>query len=382
MNCYATSMDSKAGAFHGGAFWDRVGPDFKYLDTMLSVIPADVLDAWFPPAPDVLGIFERHAELLSKCSPPVDAIGLIEAIARSRSIDTSNISVGAGSSFLIFLALRQWITQTSRVLILDPMYGEYAHLLTQVIGCEVRTLQLSRSNGYRLDLDQLVDQGKHVDWIVIVNPNSPTGSHVPASDLKRAIERLPLGVNVWIDEAYVDYVGIDQSLEQFACERDNVVVCKSLSKCFALSGLRVAHLVAAKERVEEIRSITPPWIVSLPAQMAAIAAFESPTYYAHRYKETQVLRQGLVDALEKESSIEVLEGCANSVLIHLDQPVQSVIASCAFQGVYVRDVASMFQNHDPNAIRVAVRSERENERVATTFSWALAQVRNPQVSLS
>lgn len=248
-------MDSKSGAFHGGAFWDRVGPDFKHLDTMTSVIPADVLDAWFPPAPDVLRIFERHAETLSKCSPPVDGIGLKDAIAQSRVIDTSNISVGAGSSFLIFQAMRQWITQTSRVLILDPMYGEYAHVLTQVIGCEVRTLQLSRSNGYRLDVDQLVDQGKHVDWVVIVNPNSPTGSHVPASDLRSAINRLPSCVNVWIDEAYIDYVGPDQSLEQFASDRDNVVVCKSLSKCFALSGLRVAYLAAGKERIEEIRRI-------------------------------------------------------------------------------------------------------------------------------
>lgn len=80
--------------------------------------------------------------------------------------------------------------------------------------------------------------------------------------------------------------------------------------------------------------------------------------------------------------MEVLEGCANSVMIHLDHPVRSLIASCASQGVYLRDVASMFQSHNPNAIRVAVRSDRENQMVAATFSWALAQVRNPQVSLS
>src|SRR5207237_7922333 len=98
---------------------------------------------------------------------------------------------------------------------------------------------------------------------------------------------------VWIAETYVDYVDPDESLERFACELPNVVVCKSMSKVYALSGMRAAYLCACPELVAYLRRVTPPWTVSLPAQVAAVAALDEAPYYAARWAETRRLRQEL-----------------------------------------------------------------------------------------
>lgn len=84
------------------------------------IINADVLDAWFPPSPTVLATLQENLPWLLQTSPPTHAEGLIRVIARTRGVLEACILPGAGSSSLIFLALRQWLTSTSRVLLLDP----------------------------------------------------------------------------------------------------------------------------------------------------------------------------------------------------------------------------------------------------------------------
>src|SRR6185436_3843880 len=108
------------------------------------------------------------------------------------------------------------------------------------------------------------------DWVVFVNPNSPTGRHIQRDQLEKVIQRSPQRTRFWVDETYIEYIGCEQSLGKFAARASNVVVCKSMSKVYALSGLRVAYLCAAPQMLEELRSFTPPWAVSLLAQVAGV----------------------------------------------------------------------------------------------------------------
>jgi histidinol-phosphate/aromatic aminotransferase/cobyric acid decarboxylase-like protein len=128
--------------------------------------------------------------------------------------------------------LTRWLTRLSRVLILDPMYCEYAYVLERVIGCQVARLQLSREKSFDLDVERLVERVRatRYDLVIIVNPNSPTGRHAPRVELEAALAAIPTRTRVWIDETYVDFIGSDASLERFAASRRNVVVCKSMSK--------------------------------------------------------------------------------------------------------------------------------------------------------
>ncbi len=190
----------------------------------------------------------------------MDGSGLTRAIARARRVAEECILPAAGSSDAIFLALRHWLRESSRVLLLDPTYGEYAHVLERVIGCEVQRFRLSREDGYCVDSARLRSVLlNNYDLVVIVNPNSPTGRHVPRAELGSVLVDSPQATRFWIDETYAEYAGPDESLEAFAAASPNVVVCKSMSKAYALSGVRAAYLCASPQSIAEScgRSLHP-----------------------------------------------------------------------------------------------------------------------------
>jgi histidinol-phosphate/aromatic aminotransferase/cobyric acid decarboxylase-like protein len=309
---------------------------------------------------------QQHLPQLLRTSPPTSCEGLIRTIARVRGVRPECILPGAGSSDLIFLAMRHWLTAASRVLILDPTYGEYAHVLKSVIGCHVDRLPLERARQYHLDADRIeLSMAGEYDLVVLVNPNNPTGGLVPRQELEEVLRQTPSATRVWVDEAYVDYAGPDQSLEAFAARSENVVVCKSMSKAYALSGVRAAYLCAGAHQLESLRPLTPPWAVSLPAQVAAVAALEDAAYYAAKYAETRVLRRQLVESLAP-LNWDIVPGAANFILCHLPESgpdADTVIARCRAQGLFLRNVASMGTIFDNRALRLAVKDADTNRRM-------------------
>jgi len=255
------------GCFHGGAFFDGIGDEFDALDRRHEVIPADVLDAWFPPAPGVIAAVRLNLEWALRTSPPTHCEGLARVIARTREVAESSIVVGAGSSDLIFRALPRWLGPNSRVLLPEPTYGEYAHVLEHVVGCRVDRLPLLRATGYQIEPEALAQAlERRYDMVIIVNPNSPTGRHVRRSALETVLASAPRTTRFWFDETYIEYSGPGETLESVASRSRNVTVCKSMSKVYALSGARVAYLVAAPEVAGELRRHTPPWVVGFPAR--------------------------------------------------------------------------------------------------------------------
>ena len=355
-----------ATCFHGGDFFSAIGPRFDALARKEAIINADVLDAWFPPSPRVTAILKEHLNWLVKTSPPTGCEGLIDAIAEARGVNPTNILPGAGSSDLIFRALRQWFSRGSRALILDPTYGEYAHVLDQVIGCTVDRLPLCLESYYDLDLDRLRNAfADDYDLVVIVNPNSPTGRHIPRVALEGVLRGAPARTRVWVDETYVDYAGGEQSLESFAARTENVIVCKSMSKAYALSGLRVAYLCAGAHQLEALRAITPPWVVGLPAQLAATLALQDPDYYAERYSETHRLREELAKQLHA-LGWEIFPGVANFLLCHLPESgpsAERLVRECRVLGLFLRDASLMGSRLGGRTIRIAVKDATTNQRM-------------------
>jgi histidinol-phosphate/aromatic aminotransferase/cobyric acid decarboxylase-like protein/GNAT superfamily N-acetyltransferase len=364
-----------APCFHGGRSFEAIGEGFATLERRHEVINADVLDAWFPPSPKVLDAFREHLPWLLATSPPTDCGGLVSAIARARGVDRANILPGAGSSDLIFRALGHWLTPRSRALILDPTYGEYAHVLERVVGCRVDRLPLHRFDHYDVDLDRLGSAiGPDHDLVILVNPNSPTGRHVPRSDLEAFFrQRAQSRTLFWVDETYVDYAGPGQSLEGFAARSENVVVCKSMSKAYALSGARVGYLCAAPHQLEALRGITPPWAVSLPAQVAAVRALEDSAYYSARHAETAGLRDRLAGRLAG-FGWEVVPGVANFLLYHLPEAgpdAPSLVEACRARGLFLRDSASMGGPLGLDAVRIAVKDASTIDRMVAILEAVL-----------
>jgi histidinol-phosphate/aromatic aminotransferase/cobyric acid decarboxylase-like protein len=261
------------------------------------------------------------------------------------------------------------------------MYGEYVHILEKVIGCQVDRMVLPRRDGYVVDLGELRARAAlGYDLIVLVNPNNPTGQHIASHKLKEVLSSVPGSTRVWVDEAYIEYVGPDESLERFAAASENTIVCKTMSKVYALSGLRVAYLCGSFRQLAGLVPITPPWAVSLPAQVAAVKALGDSAYYQERYRETRKLRHQLIDGLRAIGIHEIVGGQANFVMFHLgpDQPsAATVLSEARKRGVFLRDASPMGREVGMRALRLTVKDEETNQRVLSTLEDVLS-ARSPQ----
>jgi histidinol-phosphate/aromatic aminotransferase/cobyric acid decarboxylase-like protein len=147
-----------------------------------------------------------------------------------------------------------------------------------------------------------------------------------------------------------------------------------MSKVYALSGVRAAYLCASEHQLSPFIPLTPPWAVSLPAQVAAVKALEDENYYLDRYRETHQLRSQLVEGLRGIGVREIVPGRANFVMCHLgsEHPAAAAVVSEARNfGVYLRDVSSMGQWLGSRALRVAVKNEEGNVAIVKALERVL-----------
>jgi len=150
-------------------------------------------------------------------------------------------------------------------------------------------------------------------------------------------------------------------------------VCKSMSKVYALSGARVAYLCGGQHQMEPLRTITPPWVISMPAQLAGVYALDDPSYYEARYKETHILREAFSSELS-EIGLEVFSSVANFLLCKLPEGgkcAKDVVGACVLEGVYLRDVSSMGTSIGANYLRIAVKNKLDNERILNALKTAI-----------
>lgn len=370
-------MGARKSCFHGGAFFDAVGNDFSTLQKRSDIINADVLDAWFPPAPAILEILREHLDWIVRTSPPTGCEGFIKAVAHYREVGEEHILPGAGSSDLMFLALTRWLNASSRVLLLDPTYGEYEHLLANVIGCRIERLTSSRSQGFSPDPEELSKAlARQYDFFIMVNPNSPTGQHIGREVLEKVLDKAPACTTIWIDETYIEYVGSEQSLERFATRRPNVVISKSMSKSYGLSGVRVAYLCGQGERIEALRKYSPPWVISLPGQISGVLALGETAYYQQCYAETERLRRQLIDGLCKLAPMEIIPSVTNFILCMLDEKgpdAATVTRECKKNNLFLRDARLMGTTLGDRALRIAVKDESTNGKMLRIIASILGK---------
>ncbi len=147
-----------------------------------------------------------------------------------------------------------------------------------------------------------------------------------------------------------------------------------MSKVYALSGMRAAYLCGPMHQLSDLIPWTPPWAVSLVAQVAAVRALEDPAYYAERYAETIWLRENLVDGLRLLGIKEIVPGRASFVMFHLEEEhptVEALVKECRESGLYMRDVSSMGTHLGTRALRIAVKDKRSNRIILETLERVL-----------
>lgn len=356
---------------HGGRVYDTVGQDFTKLDALDEVLAADVLDAWYPPAPKVLEQLSQNLAWCARTSPPVHADGLRSVIAESRGIDGSQIILGCGSSDLIFRVVPKFLDGDGPIVIPQPSYAEYRHVLTKLHGRDIASFYTD-SEDFVLDVDKLTEFANSVDAsaICLVNPCNPTGFALKRSEMQRLLDGIG-NIRIVVDETYIDYVGKENSLEPLVEQYPNLLILKSVSKFYALSGMRIGYAVTSARAAKRFQLETPPYIVSTPGQMAAIAAFESEDYYVQRVQETHRLRESFSAKLNKLPGLRVMPSNINCVLLDLKDTGWTAAefwSEMLSRKLLCRDIGHQGLTDPTRYVRIAVLGEDDNEKMLTMIS--------------
>ncbi len=200
----------------------------------------------------------------------------------------------------------------------------------------------------------------------MVNPNNPTGRHLPSADLRSVVDAAPESTRWWVDEAYVGYVGLDESLAPLAATHERLVVCTSLSKMYALSGLRAAFLVAAPDAPPTCAGFTPPWQVKPAGAAGRHRRAARPRALPHPVAPHPRAPHRAGRRARGPARLEVEESVANFLTLTLPAGgpgAARFVHACRQDDVYLRDLSPMSAEYRGRTVRVAVRDVAENARI-------------------
>jgi len=281
----------------GAARCPHGGIDYAELETR-GIASQDILDFSanlnpFGPPP---GVMEALNEVDISHYPDSEASYLRRSLAEKLGIKAENILVSSGSTELIRLAALAYLGNGDRVLIIDPTYGEY-QVACQISGASLVKQQLSSQNGFRLNTSETVEliRQHRPKGVFICNPNNPTGRYLPQADFERILDA---GKNslIVLDEAYVSFVNNAWSSLDLI-EQNNLLVLRSMTKDYAMPGLRLGYGVARGKIIANLRRICPPWNVNALAQKAGTIAIAKEEYLKQCQVELKEAKDYLTVAL-------------------------------------------------------------------------------------
>jgi threonine-phosphate decarboxylase len=283
-------------------------------------------------------------------------------------VGEENVIEGNGSTELIYLFSSLFIRRGDRVVLPVPTFGEYERAIRMSGGVPVH---VGPNRDFALSLDNVREQlAKGCRAIFLCNPNNPTSLAVAKKDLLDLLgSALNVGAYVFLDETFVEFADDqDLSLVSRLSEFPNLFIIRSLTKFFALTGLRIGYGLAPAQIAEKMRSEKIPWSVNTLAQEAAMAAFRDDAYIEKTKRVVAEEREFLYSQLRKINQLEPIKPDANFVFLRISHgfTAPGLKRLLLDKRLLVRDCSS-FQGLGGNHIRVAVKLRRENSLLLSTL---------------
>ncbi len=301
--------------------------------------------------------------------PDPDCAGLVQAASERYGLPTARFAAGNGSSELLFALPR--VCGLTRAALFGPGYVDYEAACRRA-GMDVAVHDLSPERDFvpnAADFDALL-AGPAPALVIIGSPNNPNGSAVPARLLSAAARRRPDCLFL-VDEAFADF---DPDFESLTRDMpDNATVLLSLTKAFAVPGLRLGLMAGSEELCARVREEIGPWTVNALAQAVGARALADAAYLERTRMETPRLRAALEQGLRNIPGLTVFPSKANYLLCRLSKGTAADLGATLLKdhGLAIRDCAN-YRGLDARYFRVAVRPEAENARLLAALSAVLA----------
>ncbi len=310
----------------------------------------------FGPSPKVV---EAIHQFLPKANyyPIGDGFFLREKLAARFGVSMDEVILGSGSSELLELVARTFLTSRDEALTSEKSFVIY-YLAPQEMNCPVICAPM-REYSYDLDaIRELVHPNTRL--IYLANPNNPTGTMFSAGELDRFLRDLPDSVIVVIDEAYYEYVevpGYSHSID-YLKQYPNVLVLRTFSKAYGLAGFRIGYGLAHPELIGALNKVRSPFNTSSLAQVAAIAALDDQEYVR---KSVAINREGYLFLIRelKKMGISFVPSVANFILVERGQDCLQDFQKLLRFGIIIRPMKA---NGFPLGFRVSIGSPEENQK--------------------
>lgn len=329
---------------HGGNL--REFPDF--LDFSANINPLGMPEQVRRAAIESSREWERY--------PDPECTDLRRKIANKLGVPFSNIVCGNGADDLIYRII--CTVRPKKAVIAVPTFGEYYKSLNES-GCDVQEFVLSEDLGFKLEEDFLQEITPSTEMVILCSPNNPTGTTVSESILKKCAERCnEFGTILLCDESFMGFVPESQRHSILAHFSGNCIMLSSLTKLYAIPGLRVGYAVFSdKKLASSVHARGQFWAVSSPALAAGCAALDCGDFEVRTVeyiaRERDYLAMGL-----SEMGFTVFPSDANFLLIKSDMPLDDMLLNSK---ILIRNCGS-FSGLGNHYFRIAVRSHTDNQK--------------------
>jgi histidinol-phosphate aminotransferase len=284
---------------------------------------------------------------------------LIESYADYLGVRKDQVMASRGSDEAIGLIIRTFVENDEGIITAPPTYGMYevsAHTNN------VKVAHAKRGDDFSLTAQNIIDAAKaapfRIKAVLIDSPANPLGTLFPREELEKALKALP-DTFIVLDEAYVEFAPEGSSLVKLVDQYDNLIVTRTLSKAFALAGLRCGFTIANPEVIRNLLKVIDPYPICDPVAQIACQAL-TPTgieMMRKRVEGANERRARLREALKECPLVtEVFPSTGNFVLARFkDGP--ALFQYEAQHGVILRS----FEDKPglKNCVRISVGSEEE-----------------------
>jgi histidinol-phosphate aminotransferase len=311
----------------------------------------------FGPSPKALEALSRDLHL--EKYPDANSVALREAIAKKFGLETGRIICGAGSDEIIAMLCKAYLSPGDEV-----VYATHSFLIYGLFArtCGAVPVEIAERD-LTPDLDAMLAAVNEKTRIVfITNPNNPTGSFNRPADIKAFRERLPDNVLLVLDDAYAEYASATPGYENgfaLAKAREDVVVLRTFSKIYGLAGLRLGYGYCPADVADVLNRVRSPFNVSVPAQVAGIAALYDDDFLKRSVDHNTQWRAWTAEMIAS-MGLKVWPSAGNFILVSFESAARA--EECRLylksKGILVRQMGAYKL---PESLRISIGAGDEME---------------------
>jgi threonine-phosphate decarboxylase len=329
---------------HGGDIYRN--PDM--LDFSANINPLGI--------PESVRLAAYQGVDLSEHYPDVVCEQLRMALAEYEKMDKEQFFCGNGAAEVIFsLVLAK---HPKKALLMAPTFLEYEKALS-LVKCQIKYHYLLEEQNFLLGESFLDKIDESIEMIFLCNPNNPTGKLIDKTLLMKILKVCDkYGCMLVIDECFLEFLKEhnDYSMAGYLKESKNLFILKAFTKIYAIPGLRLGYGMTSDDKVlKRMAEVVQPWNVSIPAQMAGIAALREKHYIEETYSLIEEQREWLMEEIRK-LGMKVFDASANYLMFKGPEDLADRMKQ---KDILIRD-CSNYKGLDKGFYRIAVRLPDEN----------------------